>query len=457
MNQNQKNQIELKNAIKIYNQLKRNVIKLIEMQENQLMKTQLEVLNETLNKFGQNLMKINMQAKLEHSNQPELNTLIFTDISPSAYGSVTMEKCNTCNELRPILCEISESRSKDEEEKTMDSDEEDSSTKTNYESANESFDENGSTSTNYESACELTDETNQSNCDESETISSINWDADDELEEFTDDDNELNEFVDDDDEEEKNDVQTIDNEIPHGSSTIPSNVTQSTGIQNYPNQILKFSEMNQSREKLIFVEGNIGAGKTTLLKFLAEFDNIEVIYEPLDQWSDLNGSNLLQLMYSQPKKWAFSFQSYVLLTYLKIHFKPMTKIRIIERSIYSARNCFMENLFQKKLIKREQYNIMQEWYNFIEQNFNLAPDLVIYLNTNPENAFYRCVNRNRSEEQQLDFNHFRDLHKHYENWLSNNNDFPVLVLNGNVEENLMEMEYEKCLKYLNINNKKKTN
>lgn len=443
MNQNLKNQIELKSAIKIYNQLKRNVIKLIEMQENQLMKTQLEALNETLNKFGRNLMKISMQAKLEHSNQPELNTLIFTDISPSAYGLVTMDKCNTCNELRPILCEISESRSKDEGEKTMDSDDEDGSTKTDYESANESFDETGSTGTDYESACELTDETNRSNCDESETISSIDWDADDELDEFTDDDNELIEFVDDNDKEEK--------------SMIPGNVTQSMGIQNYPMQILKLPEMNQSREKLIFVEGNIGAGKTTLMKFFAKFDNVEVIYEPLDQWSDLNGSNLLQLMYSEPNKWAFSFQNYVLLTYLKIHFKPTTKLRIIERSIYSARNCFMENLFQKKAIKKEQYDIMQEWYNFIEQNFNLAPDLIIYLNTNPENAFYRCVNRNRTEEQQLDFNHFRDLHMHYENWLSNNNNFPVLVLNGNVERDLMEKEYEKCLKHLNINGQKETN
>lgn len=224
--------------------------------------------------------KIQFESKkLEHSNHPELNTLIFTDISPSAYGSVIMEKCDACNEFRPILCEISELRSKDEEEKTMDSDDGDNSTKTDYESGTddensstkpdyESFDENSSTNTDYESACELTDETNQSNFDESPTISSIGYDAEDELDEFTDDD----------EEEGKNDVQTIDNEIPHGSSMITGNSTQSTGNWNYPMQIRKLPEMNQSRERVIFVEGNIGAGKTTLLKYLAKFDNIEVIY-----------------------------------------------------------------------------------------------------------------------------------------------------------------------------------
>lgn len=151
MNQNQINQIELKNAIKIYNQLKREVMKLIEMQANQSMKTQLVTLNESLNQVGQNLMKISVQAKLEeHSDQCELNTLIFTDVSPSASGSVVVEKCNTCNQLRPILCEISELRSKDDEEKTMDWDDGDSSTDTYYESTYESFDENSSTNTDVE-------------------------------------------------------------------------------------------------------------------------------------------------------------------------------------------------------------------------------------------------------------------------------------------------------------------
>jgi hypothetical protein len=39
--------------------------------------------------------------------------------------------------------------------------------------------------------------------------------------------------------------------------------------------------------------------------------NLKVINEPVDQWRNLNGNNLLDLMYKDPKRWAFAFHSYV--------------------------------------------------------------------------------------------------------------------------------------------------
>lgn len=43
-------------------------------------------------------------------------------------------------------------------------------------------------------------------------------------------------------------------------------------------------------------------------------------------------------MYEDPKKWSFSFQSYVQFTMLQQHMYQANKaIKIMERSIYSAR------------------------------------------------------------------------------------------------------------------------
>lgn len=43
-------------------------------------------------------------------------------------------------------------------------------------------------------------------------------------------------------------------------------------------------------------------------------------------------------MYSDPKKWAFTFQSYVQLTMLEQHTKPTkSMVKLMERSIFSAR------------------------------------------------------------------------------------------------------------------------
>lgn len=77
-------------------------------------------------------------------------------------------------------------------------------------------------------------------------------------------------------------------------------------------------------------------------------------------------------MYSDPEKWAFPFQSYVQLTMLQNHLEllniPTTNdvnnensenvnknranaetffINIMERSLFSARYCFVENLYNR--------------------------------------------------------------------------------------------------------------
>lgn len=55
---------------------------------------------------------------------------------------------------------------------------------------------------------------------------------------------------------------------------------------------------------IISVEGNIGAGKSTLLSLL----DMEVIKEPVDEWENTGGKNILEKYYEDPKRWAFTFQ-----------------------------------------------------------------------------------------------------------------------------------------------------
>lgn len=86
--------------------------------------------------------------------------------------------------------------------------------------------------------------------------------------------------------------------------------------------------------------------------------NLKVLTEPVNLWRDLNGTNLLDLMYVDPNKWAYPFHSYVQLTMLQNHLEMAEHgllnprvdehfISIMERSIFSARYCFLENLLRK--------------------------------------------------------------------------------------------------------------
>ena len=93
--------------------------------------------------------------------------------------------------------------------------------------------------------------------------------------------------------------------------------------------------------------------------------NLKLITEPVNLWRNLEGNNLLELMYSDPHRWAFAFHSYVQLTMLEKHLElnqsesirdlenvngnenlSKCNISIMERSLYSAKYCFVENIFK---------------------------------------------------------------------------------------------------------------
>ena len=57
-------------------------------------------------------------------------------------------------------------------------------------------------------------------------------------------------------------------------------------------------------KKIYALEGNIGAGKSTIMKIISnQFHDVEFVEEPVKQWQNLNGCNLLDSFYSDPKRW----------------------------------------------------------------------------------------------------------------------------------------------------------
>jgi len=81
----------------------------------------------------------------------------------------------------------------------------------------------------------------------------------------------------------------------------------------------------------------------------------KVFEEPVDKWRSVpscskpgENHNLLQLFYQDPKKWSFAFQHYIQLTMLQIHKTPVssTKVKIMERSIHSAKSVLFLLLIQ---------------------------------------------------------------------------------------------------------------
>ncbi|CAH1100662.1 unnamed protein product [Psylliodes chrysocephalus] len=188
----------------------------------------------------------------------------------------------------------------------------------------------------------------------------------------------------------------------------------------------------------VSIEGNIGAGKSTLIKYFQNMSGIETYLEPLEWWRNLNGHNLLDLMYSDIHEWLRVFQNYVQFTRLIIQTsKPTsssTKVQMFERSIQNNRFCFMEQAYKDGFIKGADYAVLDQWYRWIRVNEDIELDLIVYLRSSPETVYERVKARQRPEEEGLSLEYLKGLHESHERWLMTDdtrfNTIPVLVLNA---------------------------
>ncbi|KAJ8735298.1 hypothetical protein PYW07_006918 [Mythimna separata] len=198
----------------------------------------------------------------------------------------------------------------------------------------------------------------------------------------------------------------------------------------------------------VFVEGNIGSGKTTFLEHFRRFEDITLLTEPVEEWRNLKGWNLLDLMYKDTAKWAMTFQSYVSLTMLDMHRRPTpTPVKLMERSLYSARYCFVEHMMRSGTLHPAEFAVLDEWFRFIMNQIHIDADLIVYLKTTPAVVYERIKKRARSEEQCVPLSYIEELHKLHEDWLITRQHAecpaPVLVIDADLDLSQITEEYKK--------------
>ena len=55
---------------------------------------------------------------------------------------------------------------------------------------------------------------------------------------------------------------------------------------------------------------------------------------------------------------------------MELHVKRTEKrVKMIERSLFSARRCFVENLFRSGKMPSSEYSVLLEWYRCVGHNF----------------------------------------------------------------------------------------
>jgi deoxyadenosine/deoxycytidine kinase len=196
----------------------------------------------------------------------------------------------------------------------------------------------------------------------------------------------------------------------------------------------------------ILVEGNIASGKSTFIKLLKEKleDKVEVFIEPLEEWTNFCGENLLQQMYEDPKNKSFLFQTFVQYTMAKIQFQEVDdKVKITERSLFSERFIFIEAIKHLNHITPTEYQVLVAWFNFLAEKIPKVQE-VIYLQTSPAVALERLKGRNRKEESKVSIEYLTLLHSLHEEWLvkKTHGELPFKITVINQNQTLKDLEPE---------------
>ncbi|XP_058135878.1 thymidine kinase 2, mitochondrial isoform X3 [Dasypus novemcinctus] len=151
-----------------------------------------------------------------------------------------------------------------------------------------------------------------------------------------------------------------------------------------------------------------------------------VLTEPVPKWRNVRGHNPLGLMYRDACRWGLTLQTYVQLTMLDQHTRPQTSpVRLMERSIHSARYVFVENLYRSGKMPEVDYVVLSEWFDWIVRNIDVSVDLIVYLRTTPETCYQRLKKRCREEEKVIPLEYLDAVHQLYEEWLIQGSLFPV--------------------------------
>ena len=200
---------------------------------------------------------------------------------------------------------------------------------------------------------------------------------------------------------------------------------------------------------IIAIEGNIGSGKSTILKELEKMNynpsQVVFLQEPVAEWLDikLGDKNALELFYENQKENSFWFQILAYITRLRnllsiLENNPQDKIIICERSIYTDKYVFAKMLYESGNISEIEWITYSYWFDTFKKQTKL--DLILYVNTEPEECFNRIIKRNRVEEiNKISKEYLINCHDKHTEWFQEKDmNTKIFHINGkDTVENIM--------------------
>lgn len=173
------------------------------------------------------------------------------------------------------------------------------------------------------------------------------------------------------------------------------------------------------QHRYIAVDGPIGAGKTTLVKMLAKDLGAEAVFEPNEK------NPFLADFYKDRKLHAFKTQVFFLLN----RFQQQQALKAISSPIICDYTFAKDKIFAEINLNKDERALYERMFSLLHAEL-LKPDMVIYMQANPNVLLDRIKKRGVPYEKSITEDYLAELINEYNNYFFNYTDCPLLVVNA---------------------------
>ncbi|NLC54712.1 MAG: deoxynucleoside kinase [Erysipelothrix sp.] len=188
-------------------------------------------------------------------------------------------------------------------------------------------------------------------------------------------------------------------------------------------EFFKMIKRNKANNTIV-IDGVVGVGKTTLMDLLSEELGYDKFLEPVVD------NPILDKFYHDRKRYAFTLQIF----FLNRRFKMLKEAAQIKQQTLMDRSIYGDVIFAK-LLNYNQEMDDPEFDIYMELLANMLdhiepPKLMIYLKIDTDRAIERIKARGRDFEQVVEREYWQNLNKEYNEYFSEYNLSPLLVIDA---------------------------